>query len=171
MIITADHATILYYARRYDRALAQSQAVLNMDPSAPRAASILILSYVQQHKFAEAQQFIEHEAALNDQWLPVNEAVVYGYWGRAAEAQEASTKVEQFAWKPQQRIPALLLVYSALGRRDQTIAVLQQAVADHSNAVTSIKVDPMYDPLRSDPRFQDVLRRAGLADTAITAKL
>ncbi len=170
MIIAADHATILYYARRYDRALAQSQAVLNMDPSAPRAASILILSYVQQHEFAEAQQFIEHEATLNNQWLPVKEAVVYGYWGRAAEAQEASTKVEKFAWKPQQRIPVLLQVYSAMGRRDQTIAVLQQAVSDHSNAVTSIKVDPMYDPLRSDPRFQDVLRLAGLADTGIPAK-
>jgi len=171
MIIAADHAAILYYARQYDRALAQSRAVLNMDPSAPRAAAFVICSYVQQHKFFEAQEFIEeHEATLNDQWLPVIEAIVYGYWGRAAEAQEALTRVEQFAWKPEQRIPALLPVYSAMGRRDQTIALLQQAVVNRSNAVTSIKVDPLYDPLRSDPRFQDVLRRAGLADNAVTAK-
>jgi hypothetical protein len=57
-----------------------------------------------------------------------------------------------------------------VGRKDQTIALLQQAVADHSNVVTSIKVDPMYDPLRSDPRFHEVLRRVGLADTASTSK-
>lgn len=65
---------------------------------------------------------------------------------------------------------AVLAVYSAVGRKDQSIALLQQAVVNHSNAVTSIKVDPMYDPLRGDPRFQDVLRRAGLADTAVAAK-
>jgi TolB-like protein/DNA-binding winged helix-turn-helix (wHTH) protein/Tfp pilus assembly protein PilF len=171
MIIAVDHANILYRGRQYDRALAQSRVVLNMDPRAPLAAITVILSYVQQGKFAEAQEFIEqHKATLNDQWLPVREAVVYGYWGRAAEAQEMLTRVEQFAWRPEQRIPALLQVYSALGRRDQTIALLQQAVANHSNAVTSIKVDPMYDPLRSDPRFQDVLRRAGFADTAVNAK-
>jgi TolB-like protein/DNA-binding winged helix-turn-helix (wHTH) protein/Tfp pilus assembly protein PilF len=171
MIIAADHASILYYGRQYDRALAQSRAVLNMDPRAPRAASIVVFSYIQQHKFAEAQEFIEqNKATLNDQWLPMREAVVYGYWGRAAEAQKALTRVEQFAWKPEQRIAVWLAVYSALGRRDQTIALLQQAVVNHSNVVTSIKVDPMFDPLRSDPRFQDVLRRAGLADTAVTVK-
>jgi len=100
----------------------------------------------------------------------VSEAVVYGYWGRASEAQEQLARVEQFAWKPEQRFPVLLQVYSAAGRRDQTIALLQQAVANHSNAVTCIKVHPMYDPLRSDPRFQEVLRRAGLGDAvAVTA--
>jgi TolB-like protein/DNA-binding winged helix-turn-helix (wHTH) protein/Flp pilus assembly protein TadD len=171
MIIAADHSTILYYARRYDRALAQSQTVLNMDPTSSRAESILIYSYIQQHRFAEAQAFIDaHQANFNNPWLPVIEAVVYGYSGRTAEAQEMLTRAVQFPWKPEQRIPALLAVYSAVGRKDQVIALLQQALADHSNAVTSIKVDPIYDSLRSDPRFQDVLRRVGLADTTVTAK-
>lgn len=171
IIIAADHATTLYYARQYDRALAQSLAVLNMDPHAPRIASTAVYSYVRQQKFAEAQEFIEeHQATLTDQWRLVLEAVVYGYWGHAAEARQMLTGVEQSAWKPEERISVLLLVYSAMGRRDQTIAVLQQAIANRSNAITCIKVDPMYDPLRSDPRFQDVLRRAGLADTAVTAK-
>jgi TolB-like protein/DNA-binding winged helix-turn-helix (wHTH) protein/Tfp pilus assembly protein PilF len=165
LIIAADHAAILYYARQYDRAIAHSRAVLNMDPAAPRAVSNVILCYVQQHKFAEAQGFIDqNKAILSNPWLAVHEAVVYGYWGRAAEAQEALTKVEQFAWKPESRLRALLMVYSATGRRDQVIALLQQAFVDHSNVLTSIKVDPLFDPLRSDPRFQDVLRRAGLVD-------
>jgi|HubBroStandDraft_4_1064222.scaffolds.fasta_scaffold10216_3 TolB-like protein/DNA-binding winged helix-turn-helix (wHTH) protein/Tfp pilus assembly protein PilF len=171
MIIAADHATILYYARQYDRAVAQSRVVLNMDPSAPHTTSTIIYSYVQQKKFAEAQEFIkQHEATLTSRWPLVFEAIVYGYWGRAAEAEVALTKVEQYAWTPERRIAALLPVYSAVGRRDQTIALLQQAVADHSNVVTSIKVDPMYDPLRSDPRFQELLRRVGLADTVSNSK-
>ena len=171
MIIAADHATILYYARQYDRAVAQSRAVLNMDPKAPRAASVLIYSYVRQQKFAEAQEFIEqHDATLGSRWLPVLEAIVYGYWGRTSEAQKALTRVEQSAWKHEERISVLLQVYSAVGQRDATIALLQEAVVDHSNAVTAIKVDPMYDPLRNDSRFQDVLLRAGLADIAATAR-
>jgi TolB-like protein/DNA-binding winged helix-turn-helix (wHTH) protein len=171
IIIAADHAAILYYDRQYDHALAQASAVLNMDASAPHSASTVINSYIQLRKFAEAQQFIQqHQAIIPDQWRPVEEVIVYGNWGRAAQAQEALNMVEHTPWKPESRIPALLLVYSAMGRRDQTIALLQEAVANHSNVVTSIKVDPMYDPLRSDPRFQDVLRRAGLAEVTITAK-
>ena len=63
------------------------------------------------------------------------------------------TAVDQFPWKPEQKIPVLLQVYSAVGQRDRTIALLQQAVVNHSNAITGIKVDPMYDPLRSAPPF------------------
>jgi hypothetical protein len=42
------------------------------------------------------------------------------------------------------------------------IQVLQEAYSEHSNAVVQIKVDPTYDPIRSDPRFEDLLRRVGL---------
>lgn len=165
MIIAADHASILYYARQYDRAIAQSQAVLNMDPNAPRASSVLFSSYVQERRFVEAQDFIDHDQTIRDSpWLWVNRAIVYGYRGYAAQAQDALAEVEQFTWKPEIRPQALLPVYAATGRRDHVISLLQRAAAEHSSAVTSIKVEPFYDPLRGDPRFQELLRRVGLAD-------
>jgi tetratricopeptide (TPR) repeat protein len=171
IIIAADHASILYYGRQYERATAQARAVLNMDPHAPRAGSVLIFSCIQQRKFEEAQKFIEQSNWPSDSpWRSTMEAVVFGYWGRAVEAQEAMKKAEQFAWEPQQRIEALLGVYSAVGRTEQTVALLQQAVASHSNAVTTLKVDPMYDPLRSDPRFQEVMRQAGLGNSGPATK-
>jgi len=171
IIIAADHASILYYGGQYDRALGQARAVLNMDPHAPRAASVVIYSYVQQRKFAEAQKFVEQSGlAPDDPWLWVLEAVVFGKWDHAAEAQEALSKVERFPWKPEQRIEALVGVYAAVGRKEQAIALLQHAVANHSNAVTTLKVDPIYDPLRSDPRFQAVMRQAGLGDVGAAAK-
>jgi hypothetical protein len=55
------------------------------------------------------------------------------------------------------------LAYLGAGRKEEAIALLQKAYAEHSNAVVGIKVDRIYDPLRSDPRFQDLLRRVGLA--------
>jgi hypothetical protein len=47
--------------------------------------------------------------------------------------------------------------------KEQTFVWLEKAYAQHSNVLTTLKVDPMYDELRSDPRFQSLLRRVGLA--------
>ncbi len=48
--------------------------------------------------------------------------------------------------------------------KDEALAWLQKAYLQHSSALTALKVDPIYDSLRDDPRFQDVLQRVGLAD-------
>ncbi len=56
----------------------------------------------------------------------------------------------------------LLQAYSGTGQKERLIELLQKAYSEHSNAVVQIKVDPMYDPIRSDPRFEDLLRRVGL---------
>jgi TolB-like protein/DNA-binding winged helix-turn-helix (wHTH) protein/tetratricopeptide (TPR) repeat protein len=171
MIIAADHASILYYGKQYDRALAQARAVLNMDPHAPRAGGVVFYSYIQQRKFAEAQEFIERSGlAPNDAWISVMQAVVSGYSGQAEEAQKALGQIERSGWSPEQRVEVLLEVYPAMGRKEQTIALLQQAVALRSNAVTALKVDPIFDPLRGDLRFQQVLRQAGLSDGGAAAK-
>jgi len=45
----------------------------------------------------------------------------------------------------------------------KAFAYLEKAYSQHSSTMTALRVDPVYDPLRSDPRFQDLLRRAGLA--------
>ncbi len=171
IIIAADHAWILYYGRQYDRALAQSRAVLNMDPHAPHAGSVVIYSYIQEGKFAEAQKFVEQSGLTHqDPWFWVMEAVVYGYWGHVAEAQDALRKAERFDWIPEQRIEALLVAYTAVGRKDEAIVLLQEAVGSRSNVVTGLKVDPIYDPLRSDSRFQKVLQEAGLGDGRAAVK-
>jgi len=61
-------------------------------------------------------------------------------------------------------IPRIIAwVYVGLGDKDQALAWLEKAYAQHSNELTTMKVCPVYDPLRSDPRFQDLLRRLGLA--------
>ncbi len=59
----------------------------------------------------------------------------------------------------------LVLIRNAgkvVAKKGRVIELLQKAYAEHSNAVLPIKVDPIYDPVRSDPRFQDLLRRLGL---------
>jgi hypothetical protein len=55
------------------------------------------------------------------------------------------------------------LAYTGMGNKDEAFAWLQKAFAEHSIVVLALKVDPAYDPLRSDPRFHDLLRRLGFA--------
>jgi hypothetical protein len=56
----------------------------------------------------------------------------------------------------------LLLAYSGTGQNERVLELLEKAYAEHSNTVVSIKVDPIYDPVRKEPRFQDLLRKLGL---------
>ena len=57
------------------------------------------------------------------------------------------------------RLAEIALVYSVLGERQKAFAWLEKAYEQHDTQMINLKVDPQYDPLRSDPRFQDLLRR------------
>ena len=162
LIIATDHASILYFARQYDRAIAQSRTALDMDPTFLRARGILILSYVQTGKLAEAM----HEV---DQWTPEPDGVwawgwktyVYGRWGRTADAEHALAKFEQMLTHyPNDPKAGLSFAYIGTGRNEQAISLLEQLYSEHSPLIPRIKADPIYDPLRSNPRFQQLLARA-----------
>jgi hypothetical protein len=93
-------------------------------------------------------------------WTCGVKAYVYGRWGQTAQAQQALAKLERMVRPPK---TDLLFAYIGTGRNDQAIALLQKGYAEHSSIVVGLKVNPEFDPLRSDPRFQDLLRRVGLA--------
>jgi hypothetical protein len=57
-----------------------------------------------------------------------------------------------------------------MGDKEETLADLEKAYSEHFPFLTMLKVEPAFDSLRSDPRFQDLLRRAGLADSNATGK-
>lgn len=56
------------------------------------------------------------------------------------------------------------LVYVGLGEKDQAFQALDAAFQEHSTLLTYLRMDPRFDPLRSDPRFQELLRRVGLRE-------
>ena len=95
-------------------------------------------------------------------WLSAWKATVYSRSGHAEEARRELVKVEQVSGSRADRTPTLLIAYSGTGQKERVLDLLERAYSERSNAVVQIKVDPMYDPIRNDPRFKDLLRRIGL---------
>ena len=164
LIVAVDHGAILYFSRQYDLAIKQLQSVLEMNANFPRAY-ILIYVYVQEERFADALKAMKQDPGIiNTPWTPAIEAYIYGRSGQKALAQRALTQLQRAGRDPKpDTTPMLLMAYSGMNKKDEAIACLQQALSEHSNVLTTLKVDPIYDPLRTDPRFKAILRRAGLA--------
>jgi TolB-like protein/DNA-binding winged helix-turn-helix (wHTH) protein len=166
LAIAADKGAILYFSRQYDRAIEQFRAVLDMEPSFPRA-HLVLFAYVQDGRLADAVAELDNWSRMGvtpSPWPWAVEAYVYGCLGKPARAERALEKLEQVNrhWNVDPA-PMLAVAYTGVKNRDKAIAWLQKAYVEHSNVVTTLKVDPIFDPLRGDPRFQELLRGVRLA--------
>jgi TolB-like protein/Tfp pilus assembly protein PilF len=162
LIIATDYGAILYFSRQYDRAIEQFRAVLEMEPNFPRA-HILVNAYVEKGMYAEALADIEKWRRMEDNpWNLMMLAYVCGRSGQQAKARHALQKLEQLNRRGETSAFSVALAHIGMGDKEEAIAWLQKAYGDHSIS-TALKVDPIFDPLRSDPRFQALLHRIGLA--------
>jgi TolB-like protein/Tfp pilus assembly protein PilF len=162
LIIAADNGMIFYYSRQYDPAEAKLNAVLEMDPNFTRAHKVREV-YVEQGQFAEAVADIEKCRTLfgmNVYWSSL--AYTLGRSGHAAEARRALDELERSNRRQTVNPAAMAWAYAGAEDKDHTLLWLNKAYAQRSNAMTALKVEPGYDFLRGDPRFQDLIHRVGL---------
>jgi len=164
LIIAADHGVILFYARQYDASIAQFRAVKEMEPYFPRAVMV-VAPYIEKQQFADALAELKRwdDANGESEWTWAWRAFVYGRSGQSAQARLALTKVKQFYDRGHGSPDPMLWALIGVGDRDEAFVWFEKAYADHSNALTSLKVNPGFDGLRSDPRFQNLMRRVRLA--------
>jgi TolB-like protein/DNA-binding winged helix-turn-helix (wHTH) protein/Tfp pilus assembly protein PilF len=161
LIIAADRGAILYFSRQYDRAIEQLRAVLDMEPNFPRA-QILVLAYAQKAMYPEALADVEKWRKIDDgplSWMML--AYVYGRSGQQDKARLALRKLEEFHRNTKTISFPIAVAHIGMGDKEKAIAWLQKAYADHGIS-TALKVDPIYDALRDDPRFQQLLQGIGL---------
>ncbi|MGO9259814.1 MAG: winged helix-turn-helix domain-containing tetratricopeptide repeat protein [Bryobacteraceae bacterium] len=163
LIIAADKGAILFFSRQYDRAIQQLRTVLDMEPNFPRAG-IVVFAYVQKGQTADALAEIKSWPRGDDApWTWATEAYVYGRSGQLVQARRALEELEQaIARRHLDPVPLLILANAGLDK-DATFGWVQKAYSEHSHLITTLKVDPIFDPLRTDPRFQKLLRGVGLA--------
>ncbi|MGH7937300.1 MAG: tetratricopeptide repeat protein, partial [Bryobacteraceae bacterium] len=164
LIIAADYGAMLYFARDYDRAIAQFRAVQAVDPDFPRAR-LVIFAYAQKGLFAEATTQLQNwrRSEPEGPWTWAAEVYLAERMGKQTEARQAMQRLEEVNRRHQMETTSILIgAYAAMGDKERALACLEKAYREHATAITQLKVDPVDDPLRSDPRFQDLLRRIGL---------
>ncbi len=155
---------LLQSARRYPEAIEQLRSVVAMDPNQYLAHWYLGQAYAANRQFAEAIASSEKAAALSGRapgalgYL----GLVYGLAGRKDEANQVLNELLELNRHRYVTSPAVANVYIGLGDKDQAFVWLEKAFQERSNNMVWLKVWPGWDPLRSDPRFDDLLRRIGL---------
>ena len=163
LIIASDNGAILLFARQYDRAIEKFRSVLAMDPEFPRA-HLIRTAYLEKGMFAEALADLDVHGPQVNPWYWVCLASIHGRAGHKIQAQRALDELLRLNRRKPFDPQIIAAAYVAVGNKDQTVAWLEKAYAQHSNELTSLRVNPGYDLLRGDPRFQDLLKRVGLAD-------
>jgi len=170
LIIATDQGAILYFSRQYDRAIEQLHNVLQKDPNFGRAGGLIIYAYVEKGMFSQALAGAETSHRLYGEGPWYWSVLAYSY-GRAGQLERARREVEKLEKMSQheQVNPAIMLwAHLSVGDKEEALADLEKAYSEHFGILTTLKVEPAFDPLRSDPRFQDLLRRVGLADSGTT---
>ncbi len=163
LIIAADNAVLLHYSRQYDRAIEKFCSIMEMDPQFSRAGMV-VYPYIETGQAEKALPLVRMwQHARGDQpWFWSILAYVSGRAGKREEARRALEKLKQL-YLPERSDPAIFVsAYLGLGDRDKTPSWLEKAYLQHSPSMTTLKVDPAWDPLRGEPRFQILMKRVGL---------
>lgn len=158
LIQGANFAGVLMYARRYDEAIAQAKKTLDLDPQFFGGKSWLCHSYIASGKYAEALAVAEPTLNSENPFLS-DAALGYAHTGQREKALAIISRLQE-AEKTRYVMNYLAAsMYGALGDKDAAFAELEKAYQNHDWFLQRIKVDPMMDPLRDDPRFDAIVKR------------
>jgi tetratricopeptide (TPR) repeat protein len=165
LFISTQRGFILMCARRYDEAIEQLHRVIGLDPNHYTAHWFLGIAYANDKRFDEAIAAFEKAVVLSSRAPGALGAMgmCYGLAGRKAEAKKVLDELLELNRRRYVTPMALVQVYIGLGDKDRAFAWLEKAYQERSYSMAYLKVDPLVDPLRTDPRFDDLLRRIGLS--------
>lgn len=173
LAISSDMGMVYYYARQYDRAIEYFKKLIEMDPNYVRIHLYLTRVYEDKGMFEEAlaelergyalrgdnmQEFAKDKAKLENAFRT---AGAKGYWQKILDLKKENPQKEITPWYSLAMTMARANAH--LGERDAAIEWLEKAHQEDDVAFLYLKVSPDWDNLRSDPRFQDLLRRMKFA--------
>jgi len=164
-VIPASRIQAFYFARQYDRAIEECRKALEVAPDFLTVHYHLGQSLLEKKQFPEAIAQLKKAEALAGGKAPVFTMALghaYGVAGDRAAAMRSLAELNAMA--AHGHVPALFFsaIYTGMGDRDHAMEWLQKALDERTEYLIFINVEPLADPLRSDPRFQALLHKVGL---------
>ncbi len=153
-----------YYARQYDEAIAQLEKTVNLEPRYYNASLYLGQAYEQKKMYQKAIATFQKGMAQPERNPKLLASLGHAY-AMAGEREKALKALDELREMSKHRYVSPYLfavIYIGLGDKDQTFAWLEKAFQDRSFWLIWLNVEPKFDSLRDDGRFQDLLRRVGL---------
>lgn len=154
---------VYYFARDYDRAIEQLEKTLELDPQFSPARNYLAGAYFQRgrHDDAVAKLGTPDPRGLSSVGIG---GFVYAVTGRTKEARNMLSEFKS-SRGPQYVSPVdIAMIHVGLGEREEAIAWLEKGYEERAYQMQNLGIEPMWDSLRSDPRFADLVRKVGLSN-------
>jgi len=164
--INALEGQFLVYADQVDAGLERLKKTLELDPNYFLAHNFAANAYIAKRMFPDAIE--EARQAIKIAPTNSNSIALLGYGlaldGRGAEARELVDQMIKARGERYVSAGHIAVVFHALGDREQTLNWLERAFAEHDSWLIFLKADPKWNSLRSDPKFQELVRRVGLPE-------
>lgn len=164
--IQSNVGMVSYFARQYGDALEQLQKVLKLDPKFPVPYWGIGMCYEQMKKYPEALAQFQKGIELSGRGANgiASLAHAFGLAGQRAEAQKILAELTARSKTKYVSSYQFAVIYLGLGQNERAFAALERAYSERSTLLGYLKMDPRFDPLRSDPRFQNLLSRIDLSE-------
>src|ERR1700756_3558218 len=162
LIINSDLAELLVVAHSYDESIQQSRKTIEMDPNFALAHNQLAQAYLQKHLYDEAVAELRKAVQLSGSspTCIANLARAYVASGKRSEAIKLLNDLEKRSIHGYSNASEIATIYASLGDTDQAMNWLEKAYEERFNP--GVLLRPGFDPLRSDPRFHNLLHLVGL---------
>jgi serine/threonine-protein kinase len=168
LIISADLGRAFYYARRYDQVMKQEARTLEMDSNFWLSHLNLGRAYLQTGMHAEAIAEFQQAAKYSPGNTEVLAFLAFAFAAAGKTDSALKTLADLSDPLKHSYVPPyhFAVVHAGLGNRELAFEWLERAFASHAVDLFTLKVEPMFDGLRADRRFADLVSRVGLAPTA-----
>jgi TolB-like protein/Tfp pilus assembly protein PilF len=160
--LKANTALLSYFQGRYEDAVRELLEINRTDPALSTAHWGLGLSYEQRGMGSEALASLQEATRLSkSRNVLASLAHAQALFGQPARAREVLTKLEEESRKSYVPSYYFALIYTGLGEKDRAFEWLERAYRERSTVLAYLRLDPRLAPLRSDPRYSDLVRRIG----------
>jgi serine/threonine-protein kinase len=150
----------LYWARQYGDAIAQSRKTLEMDPNSAITHVLLGLSFLKKGDMAVAiAEFQKAKAPNPGAWYQGYLGYAYALSGDRAKAEQALRELEEMAKRQYVSPTAFATIYLGLGEKEKCLDWLEKAYEQQDSACWYLKIDQIYDRVRTEPRFQALVEK------------